>query len=192
MANKTPTPPKQGVRARERNALQRIEQLEQDLMNLAQGAQNGLNSLQTRINQSAEILDAVVGVLGKETVEAAVEQARAQVREDNAKAAKEALEAALKDGKLAAVPGDVGAGDKSILTGVEYDKDGKPVHPGYVQLAFASVKPEYQEKLRGKGVGFKFETEVGSFEVTGVYDHVTQPEPEEAPAQEPVTVEQAQ
>lgn len=167
MAN-TPTPAKQGVRARERNALERISALEGDLMNMYQAISGAHQQLNGKVSGMAEVVDALVALLGREVVEKAVLDAREVRAKEQADAAKAALTTALEEKKLVSVEKIENIND-TIITGVEYDKEGNPVSPGYVQIALSSVKPEYQEKLQGQGAGFKFDTDAGTFEVTGAY-----------------------
>lgn len=178
MTNSVSTPPKQGVRARERNALERIGALEQDLGSLFTAVQSAVGELEKRIVTASEVLDAMVRVLGQDVVEQAVLAAREERAEEAAKNAKEGLAKALEAGQV--VVADK-VEDDSIITGVEFDKDGNPVKPGYVQLSMQSVKPEYKEKMLGQSVEFKFDTSEGNtFSVTGIYKSIPQ-ENSEAP-----------
>ena len=164
----TNTPPKQGVRARERNALERIAALEGDLSGLMSGVQNAITELERRVMTASEVIDAVVRIVGQETVEAAVIAARDERAATAATQAKEGLEKALAAGQL--VPGTV-IGDASVIVGVECDKDGAAIKPGYIQLSMQGVKPEFKEKMLGQAVGFKFDTVDGNtFTVNGVYE----------------------
>ena len=162
-------PAKQGVRARERNALERISQIETDMGTMVGAIQQALQNIESRVNAQTEILDAVVQEIGAEQINARIEAARETRSEQQAVTAKEGLQAALDKGEL--VPAAV-IGDKSVITGVEADKEGVVVKPGYVQLGYNTIKPEFQEKVLGKAVGFKFETSDGTFEITGIYDVV--------------------
>lgn len=177
----TPTPPKQGVRARERNALERISGLENDFARLVQGVQAAVNEINQKLNTISEVLDAVVTLNGAEKVQQQMADTRRQRAEERAKASKDALDNALLEGTIEQIEK---IEDGATITGVEYDKEGKPLPPGYVQLPFDTVKPEFKEKMLGQGVGFKFETEPGgTFEVTGVYKSVPQSEaPDETPS----------
>lgn len=169
------TPPKQGVRARERNALERISGLEQDFQRLVQGVQQAMNQLESTQQTISEVLDAVVNITGTEPVQAKIAELRKKRASESAAKAKEALDLALVDGKIEQIE-KVETG--CILTGVEYDKDGNAIDPGYVQLNLDVVKPQFQEKMLGQGVGFKFETETGGqFEVTGIYKALPPEEP---------------
>jgi len=181
----TNTPPKQGVRARERNALERISALEGDLGSLFSAVQNAVGELEKRIVTASEVIDAMVRVLGQDVVEQAVITAREERAAEAAVKAKEGLDKALAAGQLKPIEK---IAEDSIITGVESDKDGVPLKPGYVQLQVSGVKPEYKEPMIGQGVGYKFNTTEGNtFEVTGVYAPVPQPEvpvltPEVVPA----------
>ena len=176
----TNTPPKQGVRARERNALERIAALEGDLSGLMSGVQSAITELEKRILGASEVIDAVVRIVGQDTVEAAVLAARDERAATQATQAKEGLEKALAAGQL--VPGTT-IGDNSVIVGVENDKDGAPIKPGYIQLSMAGVKPEFKEKMLGQVAGFKFDTVDGNtFTVNAVYEAA----PPKAEAEVPV------
>ncbi len=181
-----PTPPKQGVRARERNALERISGLEQDLQQLVGGIQKVLDEFNQRLNALGELSDAVVNALGRDLVNTKLQEARDQRAQEAADAAKAALAESITKGQMKAV--EI-VEDDSIVSGFEVDKDGKVVVPGYVQIRYSDVLPDLQEKLKGQVVGFKLETPVGGlFEVTGIYQPVPEeewPKPVEAPV-EPV------
>jgi hypothetical protein len=185
MAENNQTPPKQGVRARERNALERIAALEADLSGLMSGVQNALTELERRVMTASEVIDAVVRVVGQETVEASVLAARDERAAAAAVQAKEGLDKALEAGQV--VPGTV-IGDNSIIVGVESDKDGVALKPGYIQLSMAGVKPEFKEKMVGQSAGFKFDTVDGNtFTVNGVYESA--PQKTEVPVLTPEVVQ---
>lgn len=185
--NSVPTPPKQGVRARERNALERISGLESDFARLVQGASGAINEVNSKIDTLSETLAAVVDILGRETVQKAILDARIRRMEENAQQSKDALAKAVEAKQVEAV--EIIEDGDFIITGVEKDKEGKPLPPGYVQVPFSSIKPEFKEKLVGQVVGFSFETESGgSFEVTGVYKNVP-PAEDTAPEETPDPVE---
>ncbi len=181
MATQNQTPPKQGVRARERNALERISALEQDMSSIFTGVQAAVSELEKRIMGAAEVVDACVRVLGAEVVEAAVLAARDERAAAAVETAKDGLNKAIEAGQV--VVADT-ITDESIIVGVESDKDGNPIKPGYVQLAVSGVKPEFKEKMLGQGVGFKFDTVDGNtFTINGVYAQVPpKSETTEAPA----------
>lgn len=177
------TPPKQGVRARERNALERIGTLENDLMRIAAAVQNALNETESKYQQLVEVVDAISNQFGPDVIAKAIQETRDQRAEEAATKAKEGLQKAIENVEVVAIDT---AEDDSIITGIEYDKEGAVLKPGYVQLAMQAIKPEFQEKIKGKGVGNKFEVATGgTFEVTGVYKAVPKEEKEEeVPAEE--------
>jgi len=168
----TNTPAKQGVRARERNALERITQIESDLTAMVGAVQQALQTIEARIGAQSEILDAVIQEIGSDQINSRIEATRAARAVEQADTAKEGLKKALDAGELA--PAAI-IGEKSVITGVEHDSKGELVPPGYVQLGYNTVKPEFQEKMLGQPVGFKFETAEGTFEITGIYDVVEKP-----------------
>jgi hypothetical protein len=181
------TPPKQGVRARERNALERIAALEGDLSGLMSGVQSAISELEKRILGASEVIDAVVRIVGQDTVEAAVLAARDERAATAAKEAKEGLDKAIAAGQV--VAGTM-IGENSIIVGVENDKDGAALKPGYIQLSMAGVKPEFKEKMLGQAAGFKFDTVDGNtFTVNAVYEAVPQKNEAEVPVLTPEVVQ---
>jgi len=171
----TPTPPKQGVRARERNALERIELLEQNINGLVQAVQAAFNENEQKLRDISEVLDVFVAEKGRDVVQKAMADARLARAADEAKKAKDGLDLALIEGKVVQLDK---VEEGAIITGVEKNKAGEVIQPGYVQLALSTVKPEFVEKMMGQAVGFTFETDgSGSFEVTGIYKAVPQSEP---------------
>lgn len=185
----TPTPPKQGVRARERNALERISNLETDLNAVAQSAQMAIQQILQRLNTVQENLETLVAAtIGAEALAERVQKAREDRAVEQAKRAKDALDNALIEGQV--VPAEK-IGQQSLITGYEADKDGNTKVPGYVQLGFSGILPEFQEKMLGQGVGFEFEiADGGKFVVTGVFDIVPPATEEAAPAQDVPAAEQ--
>jgi len=187
MADNQQTSPKQGVRARERNALERIAALEGDLSGLMTGVQSAITELEKRILGAAEVVDALVRIMGQETVEAAVVAARDERAATQATDAKAGLEKALAAGQV--VPSDH-VSENSIIVGVENDKDGAAIKPGYIQLSMQGVKPEFKEKMLGQAVGFKFDTVDGNtFTVNAVYEAVPQKTDAEVPVLTPEVVQ---
>lgn len=168
-----------GVRARERNALERIEALEGDFQRLVGAVQQSLSDNEQKLRDISEVLDATVTLFGAETVQRAMADKRLERAKADADRAKGALDEALAKGQMKAIEKVV---DGCLVAGVEKDAKGEIIPPGYVQLSLASIKPEFVEKMKGQAVGFSFETEPGgSFEITGIYESVPLPAAEEAP-----------
>lgn len=127
------------------------------------------------LNAQADVLNAIVEITGQEQVETV---AARQIRErevEQAENQKKAIKEAAEGGRITAVEQ---VDDLSIIEGIEYDTEGKPLHPGYWQFTFSRIMPEMKERVLGKKVGDKFATvkDGHTFEVTGVWKLVTQPE----------------
>lgn len=157
---------KVSARGQARNALERIESLEHDFQQIVGGFNNAFGQLQSQVRGMAEIVDAATRILGSAQIEEAVKAARLERAEAEATQAKEGLAKALEAKQVESV---TKIEEDTLITGVEYDKAGNPLPPGYVQLNVGTVKPEYKEKMVGQLVPFKFEIENGTFEVTAAY-----------------------
>jgi hypothetical protein len=155
--------------------MDRIGALEHDFMEITAAIQQTFNEIGQRTQAMAEVLDAVVSLVGKDAVQKTITDAQDARLNENAQKAKDGLTKALEVGQI--VPVTEGIGEDCIITGVEKDKDGNPVKPGYVQAAVSAVKPEFKEKMLLQNVGFNFPTEVGSFEITGIFRTVAPKEP---------------
>lgn len=163
-----------------KNILERTEALENDLAGIAQAVQAALEEANNRTARLAKVIEAVVELLGAPTVDATMKEIEANKLQAASDAAKAELEKGVSEGRLTRA---VGAGELSLIVGREFDAEGNTNGPGRVQVTFSSIKPEYQEVLRGQGSGFSFPTEAGGkFEVLEVYDVV----PDAPVAPEPV------
>lgn len=158
------------LRAKTQGALGRIEALEQDIPRIVGAVNEALTRLNTQLSETVEILNALVALSGEAEVASAVSEAR-KVKSDEAVArAKASLADSLAKGTMVAT---TTVTEQSILVGVEKGKDGTPVPPGRAQLSFATLLPEFKEKLLGQGVGFSVETPLeGSFELQEIYEAV--------------------
>ena len=161
-----------------KSALERIGELEGVLPQIIAGFNQALMQLEQRLGEFGEAIDALVELAGgKDLVDSVIQSHRVARATAN-------LNAALARGDLVKVEA---VSEKSVIVGREFDKDGNLVPPGRVQLSFRGFKPEFREKLLGKGVGFVFdigaelaettgtpagETVTGKFEVSEVYDRV--------------------
>jgi hypothetical protein len=156
-----------------KSALERIDQLEQDIPQIVMGVNQAIVSQRTGLGELAAVVEAVTEILGASTVDAKIKEINE--RKVNAKldAAKKALEEGLANGEI--VKADA-VSDKSLIVGKEYDKDGNVLAPGRAQITFDGIMPEFQDKLLGQGAGFQVETKNGGkFEVVEVYDVVAKP-----------------
>jgi hypothetical protein len=164
------TPAKMGVRARERSSLERITDLEFKVESFLNATRQSFANNDQNVGELVEVVSAVVRLLGAEQVAQTLLDIQKEKLVEKAGEEKAQLQAAVEAGHIA--PGILVV-PESIIEGVERNEDGTEVAPGYVQLAFANLKEEYQSKLVARGVGDKFETENGrQFEITGIYEPV--------------------
>lgn len=190
--SKFSVPTKPGVRARERNALERIEAVENDLGFLGnnftvftQSVESALTEIDHTVGNLLEVVDALVAELGPEVVAKRISDARREKAEKDAKAAQEAVSVAVTDGTIRQV--DL-VGEYSLIVGREVTKDGEVVPPGYAQLRMASIKPEFREKFLNQCVGTKIETAEGmnTFEIVEIYDSTREVGPEPVEEADPI------
>ncbi len=168
-----------------KGALERIKGLEESLQQTVQAVNQTLNLIDTRFRAIEEQLSAIVTMVDKAnkssinlaggacTVAEEIERARGAKRAAQVDAAKKALEAGVASGDIAVVET---IGEKSVIVGHERNKDGTDKPQARSQILFTTVKPEFQDKLRGKGIGTIIESESGTFEVLEVYDLVEKKE----------------
>lgn len=173
-----------------KSALERIQFIEEELPRIVMGVNEALTGANQQQQRLAAIIEAMAELVGNDAVDAKIKEISERKALQRLEDAKKALDAGLVSGDI--VKADV-VGEKSLLVGRETDTEGKDVFPGRVQLTFAGIKPEFQEKLKGQGVGTQIDTGTGKFEVLEVYDVIEKqvfdpPVPTEVEAQ-PVPVE---
>jgi hypothetical protein len=153
-----------------KSALERIDALEQEFPRVVMAVNEAFSGQSQRVARLASVVEAVVELFGAEVVDAKIKEVSDRKTMDSLERAKAALEEGLAKGDL--LKADA-IGDASLIVGREFDKEGQAIFPGRVQLQFAGIKPEFQEQLRGQGVGFQVETPgEGKFEVVEIYEVV--------------------
>lgn len=171
------------IAKRTTNALDRLDQIEKVLPELISGINNSFGGISQQVNAQGEVLEAVVGLLGKETIEAALKENRERKATEVMESEKKALEE-LKTAGAIAVTEKVT--EKSIIVGREYNPDGTLRHPGRAQVPYSRVDANFKEKLLGQVAGFVLELpNKGKFEILEVCEVVQKPD---APAEPPKTV----
>ncbi len=153
------------------SAIERVEMLENTLPTVVAEVNKALTNIDKSLARFQVILDALVEVVGPQQVQAAVDIANAKKEAERAEAAKQALEIAVKEGRLKAV---TEVAPNTILVGKEVDKEGNQVG-SRVQLSFKSIKPEFRDTLLGKSAGAVIDLPDGKFEVQEVYELVEPP-----------------
>lgn len=140
------------------DALARLDEIEKVLTQLPLAMNQALNRISQQVSQIAEQLNAVVGILGVDAVAKAIQEERNAKDIADAERTKAEIEKGLAEGKL--LLQDV-VTEESIVTGVEYDKDGGVIVPGFIAAKFTDIEEEYKANLLGKGAGFEFATKTG-------------------------------
>jgi hypothetical protein len=171
-----------------RNALQRVDGLEQEqekqgrmithvikAVNESLGNLNGgLDTITKQLVGVAEVLDAVVRVLGSETIDKVVNEQRAIKAETRITAMKDQLTQLITAGT---VKPSENVAENSLMVFKEYDKDGKELPHSRVQFTAAELQPQFRGELMGKGAGTRITSSAGnSFELLEVYEVIAPPQ----------------
>jgi hypothetical protein len=165
-------------------SLERLKALEDFRDEILRAVRKTFNEVEMRIRGTEELSEALVNLVGRAQVEEEIKRLYIDRAEAKSQMEMKALEAAFASGRV--VKSEV-VGDMSVVIGSEVDKDGNQLYPTRTQLLFATLKPEYQEKLRGAKVGSVIETPVESrFTVLDLYDIAPQAESAQAPSMPPV------
>jgi len=156
-------------------------------------AVNGALGQQSRsLEEYKEMLNAVIGILGPQQVQAEIENARVMALQLQVEETKASIAKALEEGEVVRAEK---ASERSFVAGVETKPDGTAIPPGWAFVPMAKIEEEYRAQLVGQGVGFKITTkEGGFFELLEIYEAVEKPAeaptteapPEAAPVQEKV------
>jgi hypothetical protein len=153
------------------SVLDRLKTLEDNNVRLMQALQQSFETSDKMLKNVAEILSAVVSVVGPDTITQAVESARQAVRDEQILKAKVALEGLVADGT--AVATDT-VGDASLVVGHETLPDG--TDSGRLQFLISDLAEDRKASLVGKGVGFVIDFPSGAkFEINEIYNIVEKP-----------------
>lgn len=158
--------------------LDRVKNLEDDRTRLLQALQESFSTSDKMLKNLAEILSAVVAVVGPEEVTNAVEGARKAARDEQVLKAKTALEGFVADGTM--VVASV-VNDASLVVGHETLPNG--TDSGRLQFLVNELAEDRRAALMGKNVGFVIDFPSGAkFEIQEIYDvalQASQEAPEE-------------
>ena len=167
--------------------LERMETAEQTLSmhsrgfeGLSESTEKGMAQLRGAMQNMVEVLNAVIKLQG-EGFEARIQEEIVAARAIRAKEQLEKAQSVLANlvANKVLVASDV-ITENCLIVGHEADAHGAPVGIGTKQVELTAFNPAAQAALLGKGVGEKYTSEDGSFEVTGIYV----PNPTPAPATE--------
>jgi hypothetical protein len=160
-----------------RNAIQRVEALEEVVPKMISVINEGMGKLQQQISSLAEVMEAQTAAIGSESVNTIVMENRRTNDAKKVAAEKEEIAKRVEAGEL--IPAD-SIGDSTLMVFEESDKEGKVLPFGSrVQFSFGQLKEEFRKDVVGKKLGDKVVVPEGhSFEVKELYTIV-----HKAPAQ---------
>jgi hypothetical protein len=165
----------------------KLQTIDKVVQNIVGAVNQGLGQASTQLENVVEVLDAVVKVVGPESIQSVMTAAREAKMEEQIQSEEEALNKLLESGDL--MPIDKIA-EQSIVVGREFKVDGS-LRTRRAQVPYSRIEPQFQPSFLGQGVGFVLELpNGGKFEVMGIYAIVdkTQALPT---ANSPVTPESA-
>lgn len=210
-----PTPPKTSNRQQARDLSARLDSVEQKVSELNEmlpqfmfATDRSVSTIQNQTSHWAEIQNALVAIIGEETVIKKIEELRLAQAVKEAEQRRARVVQALEQGKIEAEEtvrgvvrnekGEV-TDEGSIIALVEFDTEGKEIPYSYACVPVAKIsKPETQAALAGQKPGFEWELEFkdeegkatgkGKAVLLGVYKRKALPPP---PAVAPVAPEAA-
>lgn len=173
-----PTAPKPSQRQKARDLSARVDSLETTLEEMAQEAipqfmfvtDQRMGVFQNQQSHQAEIIDALVGLIGEDNVLNAIAQNRLSVQVKRAEERRARVLKALEDGKIE--PEEVIRGVKtnekgevedggSYIAFVTLDAKGVEIPYSYACVPVGKlVKPEHQLAVAGQKAGFEIEVDV--------------------------------
>jgi len=166
-----------------RSIRERMDMLEQVVPSLVKNVGKALDELKAKTDFMAEWMDALVGVVGVDSVQAAVLEARKKKAVAQMEADKADLAAQKAAGTL--VPLEKVEDDcVVVLTEVKTDTE-EPVGAGWVRLHTSQLKPEFQVLFKDRAPGFSERREEHTITLVEVLKYVPPaPAPEAAPTVE--------
>lgn len=163
----------------------RLDDVEGNLSHVVKDFNTAFGNLAKQLSEAVETLNACVAHIGVEKVADLVLSERQARAAEQAEKNKAHISKLVADGLL--VAGDK-VGDQSVIIGEETDSEGKVIPPGYVQLHFPTINPEFQAKFRGESVGFSTENGGGKFRIVAIWEQAT-PTVAKEPSETPVAKE---
>jgi len=153
-----------------RNAMQRVEALEKIIPNIISATNQSLNQLQQQLAQSVEIMDALIQILGEETVGKVMQENRQFRNQKALEEAKARVAAEVDSGALK--PAET-VGPNSRIVFQELDANGKALEPGRAEFDVSKMLEPFRTEVQGKKAGDSIKTPAGNtFEIQEVYDNV--------------------
>jgi hypothetical protein len=169
----------QNVKRETKNALERIESLEQNMAKVVDFINQNTQQLRKRCEVVETIIEAVVTSIGPEEITRIAEDIRKKRILTEVEEKKQFLSAGLENKTI--IPVEAIESMETIITGIEKDAEGKVLFPDYIQLLVGNVQEQSQRnELINAKVGYVVKTATGgTFEVTGAYKMVEPDKPAE-------------
>ncbi len=140
---------------------------------IVQAVNGAIGKLSRDFEESREMLNAVIGILGPAQVQTEVENSRKIALDRQVAETKASIASALETGDIVKAEK---ASDKSFVAGVETKADGTVIAPGWAFVPMSKIEEEFRTQLVGQGIGFKVVTkEGGAFELLEIYEAVEKP-----------------
>jgi hypothetical protein len=151
-----------------RNALERIDALENMFPNLIQALGRQIDSVKNKQNFLDELMDAIIGTVGAEKVAESLKDSRLQRALKEAESQKESTAKAVAEGKLktAEIVGD----NSVIVISSNNTATGESVGAGWFRFHVSEIKPEVKAMLVGQSVGFEGTEGGNTFKLLEIYD----------------------
>lgn len=163
---------------------EQVTAIESTIPALIRSVGKNMDEIKTKVDFMAEWMDALVGVVGLESVQEAILTSRTKKAVEAAEAAKAELAALKASGEMVNL--DVVEDDVTLVLSEVKNDTNEPVGPGWFKLHTSELKPEFKELLKGKPVGYSERREETTFTVLEVLKavavHKTETLPEAAAA----------
>lgn len=156
-----------------KTVIERVADLEKMVPSLLESVND---SIRRRTDPTIQTLNAVVEILGRDSVKAKMVEQMEKQQSQELEARTSHLQAGVAEGRILKVEK---ISENSLVVSTETDSAGKVRHPGKFHLNFGEIAPQFQEKLLGRGVGERVELPEGqgTFEVVEIYELAPTPVP---------------
>jgi hypothetical protein len=138
---------------KKRNAFERLSLIEEEVLPaLVKSLNKRFQSNETKMSAIEELVDAIIGAVGVDTVTAALTESRKTRAAAQVEAEKKTIDAMKESGTL--IPTDV-VGPDCVVVGTESKADGTPEGPGWFSVSMnnPSVSDDNKALLMGKTIG---------------------------------------
>jgi hypothetical protein len=143
------------------NALERVANIEQTIPQLVEHFASQDNQIRQQLANQAEVVDALVGLLGSDVVADAIRTARVKKATEQGETRKANVAKAVAEKKLLPVEtifpavkeGDTVKDVGAYVASIEFNPEGEEIAGSYHCLPMANVNEKFADKLVGLKVG---------------------------------------